>query len=94
VIEQKIDEKCRQIFRAYRKRRYSRNRQPNRTRMEETCTEKDIIRCYLYGMKIKDTIKYVEVNRGVLLSKSSVGRFYRDLFLNRIYPIKRRFIEG
>ena len=84
-----IDKAALKAYRFYKASRYSGDKKPNRTSLESAGVEVDAIRCYLSGMTGKATIKKLKIDRGVYLGKSAVGRFFRDLFECKIYPLKR-----
>ena len=75
--------------RYYNARRWANCSRPNQTAVERYGVEIDAIQCYLSGMKIKETVKYFEMEQSVFLSKSAVGRLFRRLFEYKIYPLKK-----
>jgi hypothetical protein len=76
--------KARQILEAYHERRHSSGRRPMRTKLEETNTELSAINCYLNRFTIPETVEFIAKNCGVEVSRNTVGRMFRDLFLAKV----------
>ena len=88
-----IETAARAALDAYKARRFSGRRMPSRTCLEAAGVELDVVRCFMMGLTISETLKAVKIERGVSVSRNAVGRLYRDLFLNKVYPIKRLALD-
>lgn len=55
-----------------------------RTKADERGIELDLIKCYVKGLKIEEAVECIGNEKGVILSKSCVGRYWRKLRLLNI----------
>ena len=73
-----LDMAARDALRAY-KAIVSHNRTQQATSIAKAGCELDLIRCYLQGFSIKQTLEYLRINCGLKSSMSGVGRYWTVL---------------
>ena len=78
-----IDSAAKQALAAYHIAR----RRRSHTSLNRAGVELDVIKCYLQDMTIAQIVKWLEVNKNVAISSSSIGRFCTTLFRLGITPI-------
>lgn len=86
-----LDDAAKVLLKLYRHRPGNRNVHYQFNRIVRAGVELDVIRCYLRDMTIAAMAQWLRKKRDVTVSKSSVGRFCRVLFLVGGDSIKSRY---
>lgn len=76
---QDIDGVAKLSLNTYRRSRFLIHKVPQKTSLEKFGLELDVIKCFLNGLSIMQTLNHIVANNGIRLSASSIGRFFCDL---------------
>ena len=85
-VDQAFDKLVHERLAKYR--RSSRRNRRLRSRLEEYGVEIDATKCYLRGLTVEEIANWLEQNKNIKISKSSVGRFCTKLFNLGIFPLR------
>ena len=74
-----LDTRALNTWDMYRRHQTRKNNQDGYSRIARNGHELDVIKCYLQGMNIAETVKWLRTNKGFVTSKSAIGRYWTVL---------------
>jgi len=83
-----LDDAITAVLEAYRSVSWGRRQGQKKTRLYQEGGERDAIRCYLKGLTIAQGVEWLASKKGVTVSKSALGRFFRKLYELGVRAIK------
>ena len=78
--EPDLERAAMQVWRAYKIKIMQTRTNRSLTSIAKAGVELDVIRCFLQDMVDREIIEWLKGNRDVAISKSTMGRFCRDLY--------------
>lgn len=85
-----LDDAAGAVLEAYRSVPRGRRQVQKTTRLHQEGGERDAIRCYLKGLTIAQSVESLASKKGVAVSKSAVGRFFRKLYELGVRPLRTK----